>query len=446
MEPCAHGIPDPDSPRPSPALHRCFEIGKNLMIGKIVTTVSGLLIAVFLAYLVGMWTTYKVWWPWEKVTELQLAWRSYRATGMFLPEDSYVRRDAGASGKRYLVNDAAAVSPGLLALNRYDPKTGTYVFELIDEAGKVVHSRTIDYARIVKGGASNRFVHIARMRPDGSLLVVFDDDPGLARIDACGDPIWVKSDQNYHHAIEQGDNGYWTWQAKNWNGGNDQRMVRFDPETGDILESIDLRDVVNNSPENRLKMVIPDDFEFTPALEVRGSVDLFHPNDVDPLRADMAAAFPQFKAGDLLISLRNIDMLAVIDRQTKEILWSQYGPWKRQHDPNFQPDGTITVMSNNVDRFRSSIIRVDPKTGKSRDMFAGSGLDFDTFIMGRQDRLPNGNWLITATMQGRVIEVNPKGEIVREYNNILNDKYNSIVLYAELLAPDYLAAIPSCQK
>lgn len=109
-----------------------------------------------------------------------------------------------------------------------------------------------------------------------------------------------------------------------------------------------------------------------------------------------------------------------------------------------QPDGTITVFSNSNDRFHSQIIAVDPKTGLSRDLFAGTGLGFDSFIMGKHQHLPNGNWLITPTIQGRAIEATPEGRIVREYNNILNGDYNALVLYAEHLEPDYLAKVPTC--
>ena len=89
-------------------------------------------------------------------------------------------------------------------------------------------------------------------------------------------------------------------------------------------------------------------------------------------------------------------------------------------------------------------VTVDPKTGASRDLFAGTGLGFDSFIMGKHQHLANGNWLITPTIQGRVIEATPEGRIVREYNNILNADYNALVLYAEHLEPGYLAKVPAC--
>ncbi|MGB3177280.1 MAG: arylsulfotransferase family protein [Albidovulum sp.] len=417
------------------------------MISRLLPIIAALFLTALLAFCAGMWATYKVWWPWEKVSEAQTAWRSYRATGYFLPGDTYARRKPDVPDVHHSVHDASLVQPGHWVINRYDGATQTYVLDLLDEAGTVLNTRPIDYSRIKEGGSPGEFAHIASMLPDGSVLVVWDDAPGMARLDACGDPIWSKTDQIYHHSLEEGDDGWWTWQSAIWNGGEDQRMIRFDPETGEILESIDLiDDVIAKSDANALAMIVPENFKFDRTTKYGERADIFHPNDVEVLRADMASAFPQFEAGDLLVSMRNIDMVAVIGRKDGRIKWAEYGPWYHQHDADFQPDGTITVFSNDTDRFRSSIVQIDPKTGVSRDMFRGTGLSFDSFIMGKHQRLSNGNWQITSTIQGRVIEVTPAGKIVREYNNILTDTYNALVLYAEQRDPGYLTTLPVCTK
>ncbi|MCB2136881.1 MAG: aryl-sulfate sulfotransferase [Rhodobacteraceae bacterium] len=415
------------------------------MFARIASIVGGLFLLTLGTFLAGMWTTYRDWWPWQKVVEVQTAWRSYRVTGLFLPQDSFPRRRPDAADERYAVYDPAKVSPGYLVINRLDPQTNTYVLDLIDEKGTLINSRPLDFSRASPIGTAQEFVHIATMMPDGSVITVHDDAKGLVRYDACGNPMWSKTDQVYHHSLELDVDGMWTWQSKIWDGGEDQRMIRFDPDTGEILESIDLiDDVILKSQENAVKMIIPEEYQFNREMAVGGAEDIMHPNDVEPLRASMAAAFPQFSVGDLLVSFRNTNMVAVIDRKTHDILWQQYGPWFRQHDPDFQADGTITVFSNNTYRFRSNIYQVDPKTGQGHDIFREKDIDFDSFIMGKHQKLPNGNWLIVSTMQGRILEVTPDGEIVREYNNILDDTYNSLVLYAEHLAPGYLKTIPKC--
>ncbi len=417
------------------------------MSARTLSILACVFLTVTAAFLGGMWTTYKDWWPWQKVTELQTAWRSFRVTGKVLPLDTYARRKADVPDERHTVHDPEAFAPGHWVINRFDADTKTYVLELLDDAGRVLNSHPIDYSRVVEGGKPDEFAHIATMLPDGSVLVVWDDATAMARLDACGDPVWAHTDQVYHHSIEAGDDGYWTWQSAIWNGGEDQRMIRFDPETGEILESIDLiDDVILKSPANALAMKVPEEFEFDRNTHYGDRADIFHPNDVEELRSDMAPAFPQFAAGDLLVSMRSIDMVAVIDRKSGRIKWAAYGPWQHQHDADFQPDGTITVFSNNTDRFRSNIVRIDPKTGRTEDLFHGKGVDFDSFIMGKHQRLGNGNWQITSTIQGRVLEVTPEGRIVREYNNILDENYNALVLFAEHLPPGYLKTVPVCGK
>lgn len=418
------------------------------MIARRISFAALAFILILGAFLGGMWTTYKLWAPWTTLDEARVAFRSWRATGFVgLPEDSYVRRRDEQSDQVFTVHDPARAAPGHWVINRYDGTTGTYVLDLYGADGTLLQSRPIDYSRIKPGGNPGEFAHITTMLPDGSVLVVWDDAPGMARLDACGDPIWAKTDQIYHHSIEKGVDGYWTWQSAVWNGGEDQRMIRFDPETGDILESIDLiDDVILKSPENRLALVVPEDFKFDRTTKYGERADIFHPNDLEELLPEMAAAFPEFESGDLLISNRDINQLAVIGRKTGEVKWTAYGPWWHQHDADFHPDGTITVFSNNTDRFRSSIIEVDPKTGVAHDRFYGSGLRYDSYIMGKHQLLPNGNWMIDSTMQGWVVEVTPDGKIVSEFNNVLNDSYNAIAPYAEHLAPGYLSAVPACAK
>ena len=193
-------------------------------------------------------------------------------------------------------------------------------------------------------------------------------------------------------------------------------------------------------------MEIPEGFTFDRNFGPGTKADLFHPNDIEELTTAMAPAFPQFEAGDLLVSLRDFDMVGVIGRHDHQIKWVAYGPWQHQHDPDFQPDGTITVFSNNTDRFRSTLIRIDPRTGIAKDMFFGKGLSFDSYIMGKHQHLPNGNWLITSSIQGRVMEVTPEGTIVKEFNNVINERYSALVPYAEFRPADYFTTLPACGK
>ncbi len=412
-----------------------------------VSIVAGLFLLTAGTFFSGMWTTHKNWWAWRTVEDARGMWRSYRATGQFLRENTFVRRQPGSSDVVYTVGDMALLAKGYLVINRFDPATQRSLVEVRDSAGAVLHTWPIDYSRMVKGGRADEFPHTVTVLPDGSLIVNFDSGRALARIDACGDPLWVKTDMVYHHAISQGADGYWAQADPAWYGGHNQFLVRFDPETGKTRETISLLDdILPATPDAGTALTITEGYKVTREAVPDVTKDILHPNDVEELSAAMAPAFPQFSAGDLLISMRNINLVAVIDRTTHAILWAQYGPWRDQHDPDFQPDGTITVLSNNLDRNRSTIIAIDPKTNEWRDIFLGTDLWFSSYIMGNHQRLANGNWLIASSMEGRVMEVTVAGRIVREFSNIINEGYSSILSSAEFLPEGYLKALPACQK
>lgn len=66
--------------------------------------------------------------------------------------------------------------------------------------------------------------------------------------------------------------------------------------------------------------------------------------------------------------------------------------------------------------------------------------------MGKHERLPNGNWLIASAMEGRVIEATPAGKVVREFNNIIDANFNSVISSALFVPDGYLKSLPVCRK
>src|SRR5262249_28589690 len=65
------------------------------------------------------------------------------------------------------------------------------------------------------------------------------------------------------------------------------------------------------------------------------SRDVLHTNAVHVLNRSLAAKFPMFKAGHLLISPRSLDAIAVLDPDSGRAVWAARGPWRAQHDPSF---------------------------------------------------------------------------------------------------------------
>jgi len=176
--------------------------------------------------------------------------------------------------------------------------------------------------------------------------------------------------------------------------------------------------------------------------------DMLHTNDAQVLRADVASAFPMFETGDLAVSMRDLNLVMVVDPDTETVKWKKTGPWLRQHDPDFLADGTISVFDNRSDGSLfgdvlggSRIIKVDPKTDQWTVAFKrGKDQDkrrFYTHIMGKHQTLPNGNLLVTETIAGRVMEVAPDGDIVWQYVNRYDDQRTALITSALRYPPDH---------
>jgi hypothetical protein len=90
------------------------------------------------------------------------------------------------------------------------------------------------------------------------------------------------------------------------------------------------------------------------------------------------------------------------------------------------------------------MMRVDPQTGATTFVFEDDGPVMYTRIMGTHQRLPNGNWLISVPQQGQVIEVTDSGKPVREFGNIIDAKFSSLITYAEFLPENFFDKMPTC--
>jgi len=215
--------------------------------------------------------------------------------------------------------------------------------------------------------------------------------------------------------------------------------------TGRDLARIELEDIIRRSPETARQFSMNIDTPLTP--DDQNPADIFHPNDVEELLPNLAPAFPEFNAGDLLISIRELDMVAVIS-PSGDLKWSQRGPWLRQHDPDFEPDGWISVYDNSVFRPNSGIISINPQTRETRNALPNFTGMFKSVFRGKHQLLPNGNRLVVIPEQGQVLEITPAGAIAVEFNNPVPSDLalNDDVANAVWLPTDYFETLPSCAK
>jgi hypothetical protein len=414
--------------------------------------VSCAVLALGAAFLFGYAARQYGFWPDRWVRDSQKVARSLLRHGRVVPMNLHARVPAGAPRERVTHHDPAQVQPGWYAIMLWDAGAGRYAVWLLDHHGERHHEWPVDYSRIDPDGPHNGSdgPHGLLVLADGSIVVNFDHADAMARFDGCGDPVWVQR-AIFHHSLDQQDDGtIWTWRSPGTPYAYHHELVRLDPRSGEVLESISLLEDVLASGEEAETVLGPTaDMPF-PVLERtprdRERVDIFHPNDIEVLDADLAASFPQFEAGDLLISLRNNHLVAVVDRQDHVLKWWQHGPWLFQHDPDFLASGLISVYDNNSQRGKSKILTVDPRTGEVDDPLHGGEVRFYSKAMGKHQHLPNGNVLIVVPGEGRVLQVTASGRRVFEFNNVVEDLegVNAHVAHALWLPREHFADLPFC--
>jgi hypothetical protein len=138
----------------------------------------------------------------------------------------------------------------------------------------------------------------------------------------------------------------------------------------------------------------------------------------------------RFKPGNVLISMRQTDTIAVIDRETKKIVWEYTGDYKGgmsgQHDSHMiekgiPGEGNIIVYDNGASPYKdlahagcSFVLEIDPPAKKVVWVYDDREFFHSNFTSAVQ-RLANGNTLITEAWHGRIFEVTPEKETVWEY-------------------------------
>ncbi len=125
------------------------------------------------------------------------------------------------------------------------------------------------------------------------------------------------------------------------------------------------------------------------------------------------------RRGDWLISIRQLDLIGVVDNRNEELRWS-WGPGElsRQHHPGLLKSGNVLVFDNGVERGFSRIIELDPLTRKIVwEHTAKPPEGFFSRTRGSCQRLPNGNTLIVESERGHVFEITGEGGVVWEFYN-----------------------------
>jgi Arylsulfotransferase (ASST) len=155
--------------------------------------------------------------------------------------------------------------------------------------------------------------------------------------------------------------------------------------------------------------------------------DPTHLNDAQVLTGEMAEQYPRFKAGDLLVSFRTLNAIAVLDPETGLFKWHFQGPSHHQHSPRFLGNNVIVFLDNlggQVSRGTSRILAVKVDSGAFESAFPKAGMklpgrEFKTKNAGSIDISPAGDRILVSwTRKGLVSEINVRtGELLWEFVN-----------------------------
>jgi len=314
---------------------------------------------------------------------------------------------------------------------------------LIDMDGNTVHEWSLPFSKVDLEGIhsdakpENTYFRDVYLYPNGDLLaiyVAYGITPwgmGMVKIDRDSNLIW-KFLEPCHHDISVGEDGRIYALT--------HRITNQLPKAFDQVVTPVINDAVVVLSADGKKL---DELPILQALadsDLQGFIeeinekrrfakgDILHTNTIEVLPQAIADRFPFARAGQVVVSFRGRHVIATLDLETRKMSWARRGPWVRQHDPDFLPDGHMLLFDNQGwlgEGGRSRVLEFDPVTDEIVWQYTGDR-EHPMYSegRGRQERLPNGNTLITDSGQGHLVEVSPAGEMVWEFVNPIRETYD----------------------
>ncbi|NNE43456.1 MAG: hypothetical protein HKN12_04555 [Gemmatimonadetes bacterium] len=271
--------------------------------------------------------------------------------------------------------------------------------------------------------------------PDGSLLAIFEG-LGLIKLDRASGLVWA-SRLPVHHDLVVLPGGEMIALTRA------ARMIPWINHARPVLEDFVSRLGSGGNEIRRTSLIeafrrSPMSVVFEATAKTEG--DILHTNSLYILDGARSAESSAFSRGNVLVSMRELNTLAVVDLETESVVWAHQSDYYRQHDARPLPGGNLLLLDNG--EFASRVLEMDPV--QDRTVWSYTGTDdapFFTATCGLADRLPNGNTLITESDPGRALEVTPDGTIVWEYRSPHRvgerDELVATLFEMRRLPPDY---------
>ena len=321
-------------------------------------------------------------------------------------------------------------SPGFISNTQFGHYLVYGVFEfadarygalLVDSSGRIIRTWTFEHINPEK-------INPYKSGFDKSTGTLISNlSLALQAQDFCGKELWRVTDVLAHHSIEPtGDGYFWHFNRLFF----EKRKI----EDGSLIESFSIFDLIEANPdlhvlEPRLKL----DWEIENIGKSEKAIiqsqqqltrialdDPFHFNDITPLTKSLSEKFTAFRPGDLLISARSINLVFVVRPSTKEIVWYRFGLTSRQHDPDFNYDGSISIYDNRTYNKYSHISVLDVETNNISVLVDGERFGWFNKSHGNHQILDDSSILFVDN-HGRVLHVDDEGGVIFSFLNSFDE-------------------------
>jgi hypothetical protein len=289
---------------------------------------------------------------------------------------------------------------------------------LVDASGKVLHSWVASFDHVFpnlsmiihKNSARTQYWRYAALLRDGSLLVIFDG-LGLAKIDRDSHLIWAKENHAHHDLAQLANDNLMvlTREIENKTEGKifTDFIVSYDGngnETGRIS-------ILNAILQSKFK----DEILGTNKL----AGDILHTNSLQVLDGSKYGLPKGVSSGDILISIREKSVLAVINPASKTVVWTFRGSFRRQHFARVSEHSKLYLFDNTGLGDRSRVLSYSwPDLTLEKDISAlPNKKTFFSDSMGLAKILSNGNWFIVESEGGHIFELTSSGQLAWSFSN-----------------------------
>ncbi len=312
------------------------------------------------------------------------------------------------------VHDDARAASGLnLVVSGHRPWAA-----LVDMDGKVVHEWQLDFRtawpdrEVSPDITGDEYWRRVLLLDDGGIVAIYEG-LGIVRLDRDSKLIWAR-EGGYHHDLERTPDGGFCVLDR------EARLVPRISKRHPVLEDFVAYLDANGNIIRRFSLL--EAFEQSSFASMLIGMDwggdIFHTNTIELLDGRLAGKSPAFRDGNLLISVLMLDTIAVVDSDAETVVWALTGMWRQQHQPTILPNGRMLLFDNKAGTEVSEVMELDPFSQAVAWSYRGTPeRPFYSETCGSNQRLPNGNTLITESDNGRAFEVTQKGTVVWEYIN-----------------------------